>query len=77
MLWIYQRGPETLRVETRFDNDTNEYVVIVYREDGTQQAERFKEPASFRTRLEMLEKQLDRERWHSDGVRLLDDGWKI
>jgi len=77
MLWIYQRGPESLRVETRFDKDTDEYVLIVYREDGTQQAERFKDPASFRTRLEMLEKQLDRERWHSDGVRLLDDGWKI
>jgi hypothetical protein len=77
MLWIYQRGSELLRVETRFDNETAEYVLIVYREDGTQQAERFKDPTSFQTRLETLEKQLDDERWQSDGVSLLRDGWKI
>jgi hypothetical protein len=77
MLWIYQRGSEKLRVETRFDNATEEYVVIVYGQDGTQQASRFKDAALFQTRLETLEKQLDRESWQSDGVRLLRDGWKI
>ena len=77
MLWIYKRGSESIRVETRYDNDTEEYVLIFYREDGTQHAERCKDPVAFRTRLERLEKQLDRERWQSDGVRLLRDGWKI
>ena len=77
MLWIYQRGSEMLRVETRFDNETKEYVVIVYREDGMQQAARFKDAALFQMRLETLEKHLDRESWQSDGVRLLRDGWKI
>jgi hypothetical protein len=77
MLWIYQRGSEMLRVETRFDNDTEEYVLIVYREDGTQQAARFKDDARFQAKLETLEKQLDRDSWQSDGVRLLRDGWKI
>lgn len=77
MLWIYQRGSEMLRVETRFDNDTEEYVLIVYREDGTQQAARFKDGDLFQTSLETLEKHLDSESWQSDGVRLLRDGWKI
>jgi hypothetical protein len=77
MVWMYVRGSESLRVETRFDNETNEYVLIVYREDGTQQGTRFKDPALFQTRLETLEKHLDRERWQADGVRLLRDGWKI
>ena len=77
MLWIYKRGSESIQVETRYDNETEEYVLIFYREDGTQQPERFKDPVAFRTRLERLEKQLDRERWQSDGVRLLRDGWKI
>lgn len=77
MVWIYLRGSESLRVETRFDNETNEYVLNVYREDGTQQAARFKDAALFQARLETLEKDLDRESWQADGVRLLRDGWKI
>jgi hypothetical protein len=77
MLWIYQRGAELLRVETRFDNDTNKYVLIVYREDGTEREERFENPKAFHSRLLTLQTQLDRERWESDGVRLLRDGWKI
>jgi hypothetical protein len=77
MLWIYKRGSESLRVETRFDNDTEEYVLICHREDGTQQAEQFQDPASFQARLEVLQIQLDAERWQSDGLTLLRDGWKI
>jgi hypothetical protein len=77
MLWIYKRGSESIRVETRYDNDSEEYVLISDPEDGTQQAERFKDPIAFRTRLEALEKQLERDSWQSDGVRLLRDGWKI
>ena len=77
MLWIYQRGSEFLRVETRFDNDTEEYVLVVHGKDGTDREERFENPDSFHIRLLVLETQLDRERWQSNGVRLLRDGWKI
>jgi len=77
MVWMYLRGSESLRVETRFDNETNEYVLIVYREDGTQQGTRFKDATLFKTRFETLEKHLDRDRWQTDGGRLLRDGWKI
>lgn len=77
MLWIYKRGSESLRVEARFDTDTQEYVLIFYRDDGTQQTERFEDTIAFQNRLETVEKQLDRERWSSDGARLRSDGWKI
>jgi len=79
MLWIYARGQASLRFETRFDNDTEEYVLISYREDGTQhQTERFKDAASFKRRLIALEKQLTIEGWHYTGAPLLlRDGWKI
>ena len=77
MLWIYERSNETLRIETRFDNDTTEYLLIIHWPDGTEQAERFSSGASFQLRLESLEQQLETEEWQSRGVRTLRDGWKI
>jgi hypothetical protein len=77
MLWIYRRGSDSLRVQTRFDKGTEEYVLVTYREDGTEREERFNDPDAFQTRLATFEAQLGRERWQSDCVRLLSDGWKI
>lgn len=78
MLWIYARGQESLRIETRFDNETGEYVLIFYRDDGNHQIERFQDPDSFGSRLEAVEQQLNTEAWHSDGPPMvLRDGWRI
>jgi hypothetical protein len=78
MLWIYARGQESLRIETRFDNGTGEYVLIFYRDDGSQQIERFQDPDSFGSRLETLEQQLNTEAWRSEGPPMvLRDGWRI
>ena len=79
MLWRYARGHEWLRVETRFDNESHEYVLIFHRGGPTeQQIERFTDPVSSQSRLVALEKQLDTEQWHADGAPvLLRDGWKI
>jgi len=77
MLWIYSRGDQSLRLETRFDNETQEFVLISF-EQGGSQTERFKNADSFRRRLEGLEKQLEFENWQRDGPPvLLRDGWKI
>ena len=78
MLWIHARDHEWLHVETRFDNESHEYVWIFYRGDTSQQQmERFKDAASFQSRLVALEKQLAIEQWHADGAPvLLRDGWK-
>jgi hypothetical protein len=77
MLWIYERADQTLRIETRFDNTSEEYLLIVRSPDGTEQAERFADSVSFKLRLESLEQQLGAEEWQSRGVRMLRDGWKI
>jgi len=77
MLWIYERSNETLRIETKFDNATAEYLLIIHWPDGTEQAERFSGGANFQLRLEGLEQQLSTEAWQSRGVTMLRDGWKI
>jgi len=77
MLWIFERGDEVLRFETRYNNETEDYVLIVHRSDSTQQVERFRDVNAFRNRLEALEKQLEAEQWRATGSVVLRDGWKI
>lgn len=54
MLWIYERADQTLSIETRFDNTSEEYLLIVRSPDGTEQVERFADSVSFKLRLESL-----------------------
>ena len=78
MIWIFERGNESLRLETRYENDTAEYVLIVHHPDGSHQTERFNDSVTFQTRLDSLEKKLGRENWHYVGAPvLLRDGWKL
>ena len=78
MIWIFERGNESLRLETRYENDTAEYVLIVHHPDGSHQTERFNDRVTFQTRLDSLEKKLGRENWHYVGAPvLLRDGWKL
>ena len=44
MVWFYKRDQSSLSVETRYDNETAEYVAIVVRPDGLKQTERFLYP---------------------------------
>ena len=55
MIWLYERGPEVLRIETRFVQATNEFELIWHRPDGTSESERFATEATFRARLESVE----------------------
>ena len=77
-IWIFDRGPEeTLRLETRYDNDTAEFVLIIHGMSGGIQAERFKNGVSFQERLEILETQLEAAHWRQQGPVFLHDGWKL
>jgi hypothetical protein len=40
MLWFFERDDESLKLETRYDNDTSEFVVIVRHPDGREHTER-------------------------------------
>ena len=76
MLWFYTRERETLKAETRFDNQTGEYVLILHWPDGREETERFPDPTSFQRRLEALNQRLEAEHWRPDGPpQLLPNGW--
>ena len=76
MVWFYKRDHVSLSVETRYDNETAEYVAIVVRPDGRRQTERFLTREAFREGLMALEQQLQQEQWTPDGPpHVLPDGW--
>lgn len=76
MVWFYKRDHALLSIETRYDNETAEYVATVVHPDGRQQTERFFTREAFRERLMALEQQLQHEHWMPDGpVHVLPDGW--
>lgn len=78
MIWLYERGPEVLRIETRFDNATSEYELIWHRPDGSSNSERFATEAEFRARLESVEAALRSDRWNITGApQIQPDGWKV
>jgi hypothetical protein len=67
-----------LEVETVFDNDRQEFVLKLRRADESQHVERFKDEIAFRTRLELLEMELDEQQWHRVGPpTIVPDGWKL
>jgi hypothetical protein len=76
MLWFFERNEEQVKLETRFDNDAQEYVAILRWPDGREQEERSSTAAAFRSRLLELERQLEIDRWRRTGPMIvLPDGW--
>jgi hypothetical protein len=47
MVWFYKRDRASLSLETRYDNDTLEYVAIVFHPDGRRDTERFAQREAF------------------------------
>jgi len=79
MIWMFERGKDSLRLETRYDNASAEFVLIRHQLTGDPQVERFGNEMAFRRRLEVLEQQLTADRWtlQEGGPILLREGWKI
>ena len=76
MIWLYERDNQSIRLDTKYDNDTNEYVVVVHRPDGPQQVERFSDAEACRQWLVTFENSLDAEHWTRRGPPVfLPDGW--
>lgn len=63
MIWIFERDREIVRVETRFDSKTNEYVLAICGGGCSDSIERYRRPGEFGDRLRALEQQLVAERW--------------
>jgi hypothetical protein len=77
MIWIFERHHESLRIETRYDKDWAEFVLIMHQPNGAVETERFKGTEAFQGRLEVLETQLEADRWVQKGTTFLHDGWKL
>jgi len=77
MLWFYNRESQKLEAETRFDNISGQYVLILRWPDGRVETETFPDAASFQRRVDRLALTLEAERWSQDGSPvLLQDGWR-
>jgi hypothetical protein len=77
MVWFYQRSGGALRIETRFDSVTTEYILEVAWPDRDPTTERFSSNAAFEVRVLALEKELAREHWQQVGSpEILPHGWR-
>jgi hypothetical protein len=78
MLWCFERSHEELRVETRYDNETAEYVAVVRYPDGREETQRFATSDEFKTWLEKFQSQLQDGNWHlqGGGPIFLPSGWR-
>jgi hypothetical protein len=63
MIRRFARGGTQLRVETRRDKTSGEFVLILHQEDGTQLIDRFSTRSKLRKRLEAIERRLTSRRW--------------
>jgi hypothetical protein len=68
MIWFWSRDTQTVRLETRYDNDTSEFVMVIEHPDGRQDHERFVDIDAFRERLVELERHLESEHWTPSGT---------
>ena len=77
MVWFYQRSDAALRIETRFDSATNEYVLEEAWPGRPVVTERFSDTDAFEIRVLALERQLDEEHWEQVGSpEILLHGWR-
>ena len=78
MIWLFERGEEALRIETRVDTVTGDFVATVLWASGLSKEERFRDEHAFKARLLALERQLADEHWTQiGGPTLLKDGWHL
>ncbi len=78
MIWLYERGDEVVRLETRIDEATKEYVVTISWADRPDATERYGDLSRFRARVLALEHQLASEHWsqRADSPTLIADMWR-
>lgn len=77
MIWTFERGDEVLRLETRIDNATGEYLIVSMWAERPSEIERFRDPMQYDLRIRTLEAQLTANQWCQIGSpHILSDGWR-
>jgi hypothetical protein len=77
VVYIFERLDEALQIETRYAQASKTFEIIWRRTDGTTTRESFKGETSFRSRLDEIRAELERDAWQTAGPHLLAEGWKI
>jgi len=79
VIWLFEREDEVLKIETRYDNDTSEFVAIVHYPDAQQMTKRFTDVDAYGRWLEQFEQSLAEGDWTRDssGPVIVRDGWPI
>jgi hypothetical protein len=77
MVWFFARGNDSVKVETRFDNASKEFVLEVAWGNRPVETERFKDLTEFQQRVTAVEKRLEAEAWSQVGnPEILPHGWR-
>jgi hypothetical protein len=77
MIWFFKRGQDVVRLETRMEPVTAEYVLTIIWADNRETIERYQTVDAFTKRLLILETQLANERWsQSDSPKILLEPWR-
>jgi hypothetical protein len=77
VIWFFQRSGQEMRVITRFDNASAEYIVEVEWPDRDRVIERYADYGPFNARVQRLHVELVESQWQQDGTpELLGDGWR-
>jgi hypothetical protein len=77
MVWFFGRGSETVKVQTRFDNVSREYVLEIAWADGRVETERFRELSDFEARTKAVEQRLKSDSWAQiGGPDIIPEGWR-
>lgn len=75
MIWLYEKDDQAVRLETRYDTRSLQYVLTIHR-GATSETERFEKLEDFRQRLLALEDTLKTGEWKRSGPPILDPaGW--
>jgi hypothetical protein len=77
MVWFFARGNDSVKVETRFDNSSQEFVLDVAWADRPAATERFSDLAEFQARVLVIEAELEAGAWAQIGnPEILPHGWR-
>ena len=77
MVWFFQRAGLEMRIVTRFDRSSREYVVEVEWPNRPAAIERYADYEAFNSRVQKLQVELLESRWEPHGMpALIADGWR-
>jgi hypothetical protein len=76
MLWFFDRNDQSVCLETRYDNESAEFVAVVRWPSGDEQLKRFADAEAFRLWLVAFEQAVKAEQWLGrSGPIVLPYGW--